>query len=49
VICYIINKNSKEWLNGYQFGFEILILNGLLTFTGLLMLSTRKVNQPQRV
>jgi SSS family transporter len=49
VICYIINNNSKEWLNGYEFGFEILILNGLFTFAGLLMLSTRKVNQPQRV
>ena len=49
VICYVVNKNSKEWLNGYQFGFEILILNGLLTFAGLLMLSTRKVSEPQRV
>ncbi len=39
VICYVINANSKEWLNGYQFGFELLILNGFLTFLGLLLLA----------
>lgn len=38
ILCYIINENSMEWLNGYQFGFEILILNGALTFLGLLFL-----------
>ena len=32
---YIININSEEWLGGYTFGFEILILNGMLTFAGL--------------
>ncbi|MEQ8474243.1 MAG: sodium:solute symporter [Marinoscillum sp.] len=35
-ISYIINLNSVAWLGGYKFGFEILILNGLLTFVGLL-------------
>ncbi len=39
VICYVLNVYSKEWFNGYQFGFEILILNGLLTFFGLFILS----------
>ncbi len=34
LISYIININSKDWW-GYEFGFEILILNGLLTFIGL--------------
>lgn len=38
VISYIINLNSVEWLGGYKFGFEILILNGLLTFGGLLII-----------
>lgn len=38
VLTYIINANSVEWLYGYKFGFEILILNGALTFAGLLML-----------
>lgn len=35
VICYILSDNSVQWLNGYKFGFELLIVNGLLTFVGL--------------
>ena len=42
VICYIINANSQIWFNGYKFGFEMLILNGLLTFIGLYILRIRK-------
>ncbi|MFT4757046.1 MAG: SSS family solute:Na+ symporter, partial [Vicingaceae bacterium] len=38
VICYIIQLNSIEWLNGYVFGFELLMLNGFLTYTGLHLL-----------
>jgi len=39
IISYIINLNSVAWLGGYKFGFEILILNGLLTFLGLWAIS----------
>lgn len=42
LLCYIISENSEKLLNGYKFGFEILILNGLFTFCGLLFLSRRK-------
>jgi Na+/proline symporter len=35
VICYSLNSFSKELLNGYKFGFEMIILNGLITFIGL--------------
>lgn len=38
ILCYVINLNSEQWLNGYRFGFELLILNGLLTFAGLVLL-----------
>ncbi|HAR19944.1 MAG TPA: sodium:solute symporter [Cytophagales bacterium] len=41
ILCYILNLNSVEWLGGYKFGFEILLLNGALTFAGLLLLSKR--------
>jgi len=41
ILCYIINVNSANWLNGYKFGFELLIMNGLLTFLGLLLLSEK--------
>ncbi|GAA4373888.1 sodium:solute symporter [Hymenobacter koreensis] len=39
VFCYILNANSKAWLGGYEFGFEILLVNGLLTYLGLLAIS----------
>ena len=42
VLTYLINVNSKAWLWGYQFGFELLLLNGLIMFTGLLLLTKRK-------
>jgi len=43
VICYFVAQNSAAWFNGYQFGFELLILNGLITFTGLLLISKKSV------
>ena len=35
VICYLLSTYSLQWLWGYQIGFELLILNGLLVFAGL--------------
>jgi len=35
VICFFLNKYSCILFNGYQFCYEILIINGLLTFIGL--------------
>lgn len=43
IISYIININSQELFNGYKFGFELLILNGFITFAGLFMISKRKI------
>lgn len=37
-ICFILNQNSESWFNGYRFGFELLLLNGVLTFIGLLLI-----------
>jgi SSS family transporter len=39
IVSYIISTNSEQWLNGYKFGFELLIINGILTFLGLLSIS----------
>lgn len=41
VISYIINCNSEQWLWGYRFGFEILLLNGLICFVGLGMIKVK--------
>jgi Na+/proline symporter len=38
ILAYIISSNSEAWFWGYKFGFEVLILNGLLMFLGLLLL-----------
>lgn len=39
LICYMLSVNSAAWFGGYKFGFELLILNGLLMYAGLLILS----------
>ena len=39
VICYILSTYSIQLFNGYKFGFELLLLNGFLTFTGLWIFS----------
>lgn len=38
-ICYIVSENSVQWFNGYKFGFELLIVNGIITFIGLFIMS----------
>ncbi len=38
IISYLLYLYSPVLLNGYRFGFELLIVNGLLTFVGLLMI-----------
>lgn len=38
ILSYLINAYSINLLNGYQIGFEILIVNGLLTFLGLILI-----------
>ena len=43
IFSYIINLNSEAWLGGYKFGFEILILNGILTFLGLFIIRSEKL------
>jgi solute:Na+ symporter, SSS family len=41
IISFILNTNSVEWFNGFKFGFFILIVNGVLTFTGLWAISRK--------
>jgi Na+/proline symporter len=39
LICILLNAYSVEFFNGYKFGFEMIILNGLLTYIGLWAIS----------
>lgn len=39
--CFLLSIFSEELFNGYRFGFEILLLNGFLTFAGLMLFSKK--------
>jgi len=41
IVCYFISKYSEVIFNGYHFGFELLIVNGFLTFCGLWFISSK--------
>ena len=41
--CFFLSKYSVELFNGYKFGFELLLLNGLITYVGLWIFSRRQV------
>ncbi|MBO6881786.1 sodium:solute symporter [Winogradskyella sp.] len=43
LISYILNMYSKELFNGYEIGFEILIINGLFMFIGLLLIKSKNL------
>lgn len=38
-LCYFLQTYSPDILGGYQIGYELLVINGLLTFFGLLIVS----------
>ena len=44
VVCYLLKTNSETWFSGYKFGFELLIINGMITFIGLLVMSKKTKN-----
>ena len=44
IISYLLKMYSRQLFGGYQFGFEILIVNGLLTFLALLAFSKKEKN-----
>ena len=41
VISLLLNNYSFDWF-GFNFGFEILIVNGLLTFLGLILIRSKQ-------
>ena len=46
VICFFLSAYSVNIFHGYRFGFELLILNGFITFAGLFVL--RKKHEPKK-
>lgn len=41
-ICALLDHYSEVWFGGYQFGFELLLVNALITILGLLAISRNK-------
>lgn len=44
ILAVILDLNSEAWFDGYQFGFEILLVNALITMLGLWLLYRKKNN-----
>lgn len=42
ILCFILQQNSERWFGGYKFSYELLIVNALLTFVGLMLLIKRE-------
>ncbi|MFZ9262309.1 MAG: sodium:solute symporter [Chitinophagaceae bacterium] len=42
VLSYLLGKNAPVIFNGYQIGFEMLLINGILTFIGLWLFSKKQ-------
>ena len=40
VVCFILNEFSVILFGGYQFGFELLVLNGAITYLGLYLIKS---------
>ena len=43
ILSYLLNYYSTVLLNGYEFGFELLIVNGLFTFAGLYLIKQKQL------
>lgn len=41
ILCIILDQNSEKWFNGYAFGYDILVVNSLISFLGLYILSKK--------
>jgi Na+/proline symporter len=46
-ICFFLNANSKAAMGGYVFDNELIVVNGLITFVGLLLISKPATSQTQ--
>ena len=42
ILCFILQKNSEVWFNGYAFSYELLIFNAFFTFIGLCLLTVNE-------
>ncbi|HEU0065541.1 MAG TPA: sodium:solute symporter, partial [Flavisolibacter sp.] len=48
VICFFIDKFQKQLLGKFEIGLELILINGILVFIGLLLISHKNL-PPQKV
>jgi hypothetical protein len=46
-ICFFLNANSKTLMAGYIFDNELIVVNGLITYIGLLLISKPATSKTQ--
>lgn len=42
LLTFIIQDNAGKWFGGYQMGFELILINGIIMFMGLWLISGRQ-------
>jgi hypothetical protein len=47
IVSYILSANAEKFFNGYKFSIEILVVNGLITFAGLWLISRSPAAEAQ--
>src|SRR5471030_1301194 len=48
-VCYYLSTNSAKLLGGYVFDNELILVNGLITFVGLLLTSSLKTRKSEQM
>ncbi|WP_291399521.1 sodium:solute symporter [Daejeonella sp.] len=46
-VCYFLNANSATLMGGYVFDNELIVVNGLITFIGLMLISKPKTGNTE--
>jgi len=41
LLCYFLSINAPKWFGGFQIGIELLLINGIITYLGLFLISKR--------
>ncbi len=44
LICFFIDKFQKQIFGSFEIGLELLVINGVITFLGLLMISKKSIH-----
>ena len=44
LLTWQLAEHSAQWLGGYKFGYELILVNGCITYLGLLAISINKTS-----